>query len=150
MSFQFAYRGVSGVPRIALVPIAASQTLSKGDPLVRSSGVATAAAAGVSAATFIGILNEDIAAPAAGTLVEVILADDETVFKIELVSGTTKTYVADADLATLFDLGATTDFNKVTLDDTTGGCILPVKTSVAGDTHIYGKVAHAYQDLLCA
>jgi len=146
--FQFAYRGASGIPRIALIPVAATQTLYKGDPVVRASGVLNVMAGGASAGTVVGVMNQDSVLADAGTLVEVILADADTVFKADfLTSGTKKSFVA-ADLATAFDVGATTNYNQIDPDDTTGGSWVPVKTATEAEGQVYVKCAHAQRDPL--
>lgn len=116
--FQFAYReGGSGVPVIKLFPITASEVLSKGEPVNLESGLLDAGAAADT--EFVGICNHANAEAAAGDLMEVILCDNNTVFKVDYITGN-KTSLADSDIGTAFDLDST-DNTSIDLDDTTGG-----------------------------
>jgi hypothetical protein len=121
LAFEFAYRGTQGTAKIRKLPVAASQTIVKGDPLVIASGLLNVAAGGATAATVVGIANQASDSAAAGTEVEVILCDSDTVFKADFLNSGTKKTFANADLGTAYDMGATTDYNKIDPDDTVGG-----------------------------
>jgi hypothetical protein len=145
--FQFAWRGTSGVARIKLLPVGSSQNLKKGDPVSLSSGQVVAGAAG--AATFVGVMNQDSENQSAGTMVEVILCDDETIFKVDFLTGGTKTNFSDSDLGVAFDVGATTNYNKINPDDVTGGAWVVQKYD-NNTRHVWVKCADSKRDPIVA
>ena len=109
--------GGSGAPPVVLeLPVAASQALLLGDAVVLSSG--QVAKAGDGTGRLLGIMAQNSASQAAGTLVEVYAARPEHVWRA--------TASADASALVLnggraFDLTATTQ--TINIADTTGGCV---------------------------
>lgn len=118
MSFQFAYRGVTGIPRIKELPAAGSKTFTKGEPVNLESGLLDNGAAADSA--FVGVVNETVSTSTTeGDSVEVILGDDETIFKVDY-TGSSKTSLTNGDIGTAFDLSSG-DNEKIDLDDSSDG-----------------------------
>jgi hypothetical protein len=112
--FQFAYRGTQGTARIKLLPVAAGQLLSKGEPVSINAGLVVAGAP--AATNFVGVMNQNANNLSAGTLVEVILCDADTVFYADAVGGD----FTDADIGSAFDLNAA-DNTKVDKTDSLDG-----------------------------
>jgi len=114
--FEKDLGGHRDAPIIYEFPVAAAQTLLVGDLVFLDSGQVTIA--GASTVSVLGIMAEDVAAPDAGTLVAVQVAQPGYVYRA----------TADADasshvLATkLYDINATTQY--VDVGDAANGCII--------------------------
>lgn len=126
MNFKFAFNlgGGNLTPARHKLPVAATQTLVRGDALVMSSG--RVAKAGAASGVVVGIMAQDSDGAAGGTLVEVDIVTPEQVWEA--------TATADATAVVLngtltYDLTAA---QLVDVADTTGGSltIVGLKDSV--------------------
>jgi hypothetical protein len=115
-AFDFARGYIANeVPTVVSVPVAASQSLKVGDPVILSSRQVTKASGGGIGRVF-GVMAQDSASQAAGTLVKVYLALPGQVWRAK----------ATADATNHVWNGRTYDINSsllVDVGDTTGGCI---------------------------
>lgn len=130
-NFEYAYNLAGGnyPPVVRKLPVAASQTLVYGDAVVMSSG--QIAKAGDGSGTIVGVVAEDSASAAAGTLVEVHIAQATQVWRA--------TASADAS-ALVLDGTATYDLTAaqlVNVADTTGGSLQIVDIDADDNTAIY-------------
>lgn len=130
-NFEFAYdlSGNNQPPAIKKLPVAASQTLVKGDVVVMSSG--KVAKGGAAVGEVVGVMAEASASAAAGTLVEVKIAMPWQVWRA--------TATADAssvvrDGTETYDL---TSAQLVDVADTTGGSLQIVDIDPDVNTSIY-------------
>lgn len=115
--FRYMIDGKSN-PTIVKWPVAASQTITKGELLELASGRAQTAAA--ASLVILGVAEADITTGASVTdadAIPVLLARN-AVFDVDY-TGATKTSVSSADNGTAFDLNA--GAQSINLDDTTGG-----------------------------
>lgn len=115
--FQFAHRGTQGTAKVREFPVEANQTLTTGEPVNLESGYLTAAAAADQ--DIVGIMAQDAGNLAKGSMVQVILADEDTEFWADFI-GTTKTELTAADIGTAFNLSAS-DNTIIDLDNTIDG-----------------------------
>jgi len=121
MSFEFWKRAAGGVPPVKLFPSTASQTYTKGMPVSVTSGLLVIGAP--AASTFVGVTNAAVTVGSDGvnTMIEVIEALPDVIFKADFTNAGTKKTFANADLhGTLFDVNAT-DPSVIDPDDTTNG-----------------------------
>jgi hypothetical protein len=102
-------------PRIEQLPVAASQDISKGDVLVLSSG--NVALAGDGTGEVVGVAAEDSSNAAAGTLVEVYIAQPSQVWEVAASADASS---AVRDGTATYDLNAS---QQVNVADTTGGSL---------------------------
>jgi len=117
--FRFLKRlGGDCVIPVAVLPAKANEAFVRGTPVNLESGLCTVAAAGDT--EIVGIANQTLTPAADGEELEVILALPDVLFEADFI-GTSKPTLANADIGAAFDLGATTNADKVNLDDTTGG-----------------------------
>lgn len=129
--FSHNLDGSNMPPARAMLPIAASQTLSVGAPLILSSGKLTDASAGT-AGRVVAVLAEDIAAPAAGTLVDVYIVTPSQVWKATASADATTHVLA----AHTYDLTTSAVINVA---DTTGGCITIVGLQDGSTTEVFAS-----------
>jgi hypothetical protein len=108
--------GHRGAPIIAEFPVATAQTLLKGDLVFLSSGQVTIA--GASTVSVLGIMAEDSAGAAAGTLVKVLVAAPGYVFNATADADATSHVLATKK----YDINATTQ--TVDVGDNANGCII--------------------------
>lgn len=108
--------GHRGSPIIHDFPVAASQTLVAGDLVYLSSGQVTIC--GASSGTVLGIMAEDSASAAAGTLVAVQVAQPGYVYRATADADATSHVLA----AKTYDINATTQ--TVDVGDASNGCII--------------------------
>lgn len=115
---------IDAKPVNTLLMLAGSGGVTAGGLVVASSGKAVKAAQPISAATLVGIAR---ATTASGSYVLVDLIEDHLV-EINF-TGSSKTSLADTDVATLFDVSSDVALN---LDDTSGGTFVCGGNGVAG------------------
>jgi predicted RecA/RadA family phage recombinase len=129
-AFEFAqsYSGENSVPAIAEFPVATTQTLKVGDPVMLGSGKVTAGAAGTFGRA-LGVMAQDATSLTAGTLVKVYVAKTDQVWKATASANATSHVLA----ARSYDL---TTGGVVDVADTTGGCIQIVRLG-ASTTEVY-------------
>jgi hypothetical protein len=115
-AFEFAYNldGSNASPIIKKFPIAASQTLKIGDPVVIASNQVTKGGNGFGRC--LGVMAEAVTTPAANTMVAVYVAQPGQVWRAKASADAT-TYVLGSRA---FDLDSNL---KVNVADTTGGCM---------------------------
>lgn len=115
-NFTFAYDlgGGNQVPVAKKFPVAASQTLKKGDAVILSSG--QLAKAGDGTGRVLGVMAQDSDGAAAGTEVLVYVAQPNFVWKATASADATNHVLASR----AYDLNAS---QQVNVADTTGGCI---------------------------
>lgn len=111
--FKVAYTLSGGPPARIWYPIAASQTLHKGDMVYLSSGQVTIATS--STTSLLGVIDQDCSGLPANTLVPVLVGDGNTVFEGQC-SGSS----SYALLGTAVGIEGTTGQMEVDEDGTTG------------------------------
>lgn len=127
-------------------PIAASQTLAAGDPVILSSGQVAVAVAN-SSAELLGIVAEDCASLAANTQVPVYCSPD-TIFR-----GRASAAPSSTTIGTAYDLSGTTGVFEVNVAATTQALftylgVLPGDDSAQDGAYMQVKIAkHALADL---
>lgn len=132
----------TGFPCLTQIPVAASQTIVKGDLLVISSG--KVAKAGAAATGIIGIANGPITtgdSPTDVEAVEVVLINRNSVLEFSfLVSGTKKSFTSADCFGTAFDMSAA---QAIDPDDTTGGVFRPIKAATQASAVVQGCISAA-------
>jgi hypothetical protein len=128
-NFEFAYMldGSQGVPAVHKFPVAATQTLEIGDLVLLSSGKVAKAAASI--ADVLGVMAEDSASQAEGTMVKVY----------PILPGQVWKATADAAATSVVLTSKLIDINSdqtVDVGDTTNGCISVLKTGTTS-TEVY-------------
>ncbi len=114
--FEQDLGGHRGAPIIHEFPVAAAQTLKVGDLVQLSSGQVALCGDGTS--SVLGIMAQDSASAAAGTLVKVQVAQPGYVYRATASADATN-YVLNAKT---YDVTDTTQ--TVNVADTSGGCII--------------------------
>ena len=127
-----AIKIADGKPINTLLMLAGTGGVTAGGLVVASSGKAVKAAQPISAATLVGIARTTVAS---GSYVVVDLVEDHLVEAN--FTGSSKTSLADSDLATLFDV---TGDSTINLDDTTGA------TFVVGGNGVEGVAGSWYDN----
>lgn len=119
-----AFKIVDGDSVTTLLMLVGSGGVTGGGLVVASSGKAIKAAQPISAATLVGIARTTVAS-SSYVLVDLI---ENHVIEANF-TGSSKTSLADTDLATVFDVASETALN---LDDTTGGTFVVGANGIDG------------------
>lgn len=119
-----AFKIIDGTPINTLLMLAGTGGVTAEGLVVVSSGKAVKAAQPISAATLVGIARATVAS---GSYVTVDLIENHLLEAN--FTGSSKTSLADSDLATVFDVASETALN---LDDTTGGTFVCGGNGIAG------------------
>jgi len=130
-NFEYAYdmSGNNQPPAIRKLPVAASQTLVKGDALIMSSG--QLAKAGAASGEIVGVAAQDSTLAAAGTLIEVYIAMPWQVWRATATADATSVVRNGTEA---YDL---TSAQLVDVADTTGGSLQIVDIDADVNTSIY-------------
>ena len=117
--FRRSLSGGNEVPVVQKLPVAATQTLLVGDLVVLSSG--KVAKAGASTGTVLGVMAQDAASLAEGTLVSVYICQPGQVWRATADADATSHVLA----AKTYDINPTTQ--TVDVGDASNGCIQILK-----------------------
>ena len=118
-----AFKIIDGTPVNTFLMLAGTGGVTAEGLVVVSSGKAVKAAQPISAATLVGIARTTVAS---GSYVQVDLIENHLIQAN--FTGSSKTSLADTDLATVFDVSSETALN---LDDTSGGTFVVGANGIA-------------------
>lgn len=130
-NFEFAYSLAGGnfPPVLRKLPVAASQTIAKGDALIMSSG--KVAKGGAAIGEVVGVAAQASDGAAAGTLIEVEIAMPWQVWRATASADATSVVLNGTET---YDL---TSAQVVDVADTTGGSLQIVDIDASVNTAIY-------------
>lgn len=142
--FKFATRGTQGTPMVKLLPADAAQNFTKGEPVTLVGGLLVPAGAG--AADIVGVCNEWVTNSTLNQPIEVVLADNETVFKV-----ISDNFVVGVDAYIPANLGSSMDSDAVdglAVNFAGLGAALPWVLMDYNNTtgHAYVKLAQSFRN----